>query len=94
LCRHGKKQSGDHTAISHWSLELLARQASTLLSDGRVFTIGGSWNGGIFIKNGEIWSQNGNWTLLPGCPVRCFHIQHLTAGAASATRPLSVVSTP
>jgi hypothetical protein len=44
-------------------------QASTLLSDGRVFTIGGSWNGGIFIKNAEIWSEAAGWTLLPGCPV-------------------------
>jgi galactose oxidase len=41
----------------------------TLLSDGRVFTIGGSWNGGIFIKNGEIWSEAEGWKLLPGCPV-------------------------
>jgi hypothetical protein len=44
-------------------------QAMTLLSDGRVFTIGGSWNGGIFIKNGEIWSEAEGWKLLPGCPV-------------------------
>ena len=62
----------------------LAAQASTLLSDGRVFTIGGSWNGGIFIKNGEIWSESGNWTLLPGCPVRSFLIQHLTPEAVSS----------
>ena len=34
-----------------------------------MFTIGGSWNGGIFIKNGEIWSEAEGWQLLPGCPV-------------------------
>ncbi len=48
-------------------------QGSTLLSDGRVFTIGGSWNGGIFDKCGEIWSEadgaEGGWTLLPGALV-------------------------
>jgi galactose oxidase len=50
----------------------------TLLSDGRVFTIGGSWNGGIFIKNGEIWSETEGWKLLPGCPV----------GSSAEPRPL------
>ena len=45
-------------------------QASTTCSDGRVFTIGGSWNGGQGGKNGEIYSPSANtWTLLPGCPV-------------------------
>lgn len=43
-------------------------QASTTLSDGRVFTIGGSWSGGEGNKNGEIWNGN-QWTLLPGCEV-------------------------
>lgn len=47
-------------------------QSSTTLSDGRIFTIGGSWldadqRGG---KNGEIYNVNTNaWTLLPGAPV-------------------------
>lgn len=45
-------------------------QAQTTLSDGRVFTIGGSWSGGVGGKNGEIYSPARNtWTLLPGCPV-------------------------
>ena len=44
-------------------------QASTLLSDGRVFTNGGSWNGGIGIKNGEIWSEAEGWKWIPGCVV-------------------------
>lgn len=47
-------------------------QSSTILSDGRIFTIGGSWlepeyRGG---KNGEIFDPVANsWTLLNGCPV-------------------------
>jgi len=45
-------------------------QASTSISDGRIFVIGGSWSGGEGGKNGEIYSQAHNtWTLLPGCPV-------------------------
>jgi galactose oxidase len=36
------------------------------LSDGRVFTIGGSWSGGTAHKDAEVWSPvTGNWTLLP-----------------------------
>ena len=45
-------------------------QSSAALSDGRIFTIGGSWSGGQGNKNGEIYSSTANtWTLLPGCPV-------------------------
>jgi galactose oxidase len=45
-------------------------QASATCSDGRVFTIGGSWSGGLGGKNGEIYDPTANtWTLLPGCPV-------------------------
>ncbi|KAL9586773.1 MAG: hypothetical protein Q9203_003745 [Teloschistes exilis] len=45
-------------------------QASATLSDGRIFTIGGSWSGGEGNKNGEVWSPATNtWTLLGGCPV-------------------------
>lgn len=45
-------------------------QASTTCSDGRIFTIGGSWSGGEGGKNGEIYNPTtGTWTLLPGCPV-------------------------
>lgn len=36
------------------------------LSDGRVFTIGGSWSGGTAHKDGEVWSPvTGTWSLLP-----------------------------
>lgn len=45
-------------------------QSSATLSDGRIFTIGGSWSGGEGNKTGEIYNPTANkWTLLPGCPV-------------------------
>ncbi|MCJ1310119.1 hypothetical protein MMC25_003780 [Agyrium rufum] len=45
-------------------------QAEVTVSDGRTFTIGGSWSGGEGGKNGEIYDPVKNtWTLLPGCPV-------------------------
>jgi galactose oxidase len=48
--------------------------ASTTLSDGRVFTIGGSWSGGIGgiggtpHKGGEVWSAASGWRALSGAP--------------------------
>jgi galactose oxidase len=50
-------------------------QASATLSDGRVFTIGGSWSGGVGgvgstpRKAGEVWSAANGWTALPGASV-------------------------
>jgi galactose oxidase len=50
-------------------------QASTTLSDGRVFTIGGSWSGpvggvnGTPHKAGEVYAPSGGWTALPGARV-------------------------
>ena len=45
-------------------------QSSTILSDGQIFTIGGSWNGGLGGKNGEIYNPaSDTWSHLPGCPV-------------------------
>jgi galactose oxidase len=42
-------------------------QAQTLLANGEVLTLGGSWSGGGSAKNGEIWSPQTNaWRLLPG----------------------------
>ncbi|KAH8703298.1 putative galactose oxidase [Talaromyces proteolyticus] len=39
--------------------------SSTILSDGRIFTIGGSFSGGIGGKNGEVYDVNKDeWTLL------------------------------
>lgn len=44
--------------------------ASVTLSNGNVFTIGGSWSGGEGNKNGELYSVSANtWTALSGCPV-------------------------
>ncbi|MFJ5697011.1 PKD domain-containing protein [Arthrobacter sp. NPDC093139] len=34
-------------------------------STGEVFTIGGSWSGGIGNKHGELWSEAGGWRTLP-----------------------------
>lgn len=50
-------------------------QASVTLADGRVFTIGGSWNGGAGgtaaapHKAGEVWSAAIGWTALPRASV-------------------------
>ncbi|KAF1914385.1 hypothetical protein BDU57DRAFT_519355 [Ampelomyces quisqualis] len=45
-------------------------QSSTTLSNGKVFTIGGSWSGALGGKNGEIYDPATNlWTLLPGAAV-------------------------
>ncbi|CAH0384248.1 unnamed protein product [Bemisia tabaci] len=44
--------------------------ASATCSDGRIFTIGGSWSGGEGNKNGEIFDlDTRQWTGLPGCRV-------------------------
>ncbi|EXK84413.1 galactose oxidase [Fusarium oxysporum f. sp. raphani 54005] len=46
-------------------------QSSATLSNGRVFTIGGSWSGGIFEKNGEVYDPSSKtWTSLPGALVK------------------------
>ncbi|KAJ5131622.1 Galactose oxidase/kelch beta-propeller [Penicillium atrosanguineum] len=47
-------------------------QASTTMSDGRVFVIGGSWAGGSNVrKDGEVWDPyTQTWTLLPGAIVK------------------------
>jgi galactose oxidase len=45
-------------------------QSSTTVGDGRIFTIGGSWSGGRFEKDGEIYDPEADtWTELPGCSV-------------------------
>ncbi|MGY2745362.1 hypothetical protein ACVWZ8_002479 [Arthrobacter sp. UYCu723] len=40
-------------------------QSNVTTSTGEVFTIGGSWSGGIGNKNGEVWSAAGGWRTLP-----------------------------
>lgn len=45
-------------------------QSSAALSDGRVFTIGGSWSGGVFEKNGEVLDPaTRRWQALPDATV-------------------------
>jgi galactose oxidase len=46
-----------------------AYQSSTTLSDGRVFAIGGSWDGGRGGKNGEVWSAASGWKKLANASV-------------------------
>lgn len=42
-------------------------QADAVLSNGQVFTLGGSWSGGVGGKNGEIWTSGGTgWRVLSG----------------------------
>lgn len=41
-------------------------QGTTLLSDGRAFTLGGSWSGGLGGKSAEVWTDGQGWSSLPG----------------------------
>ncbi|HSU22019.1 MAG TPA: discoidin domain-containing protein [Variovorax sp.] len=59
-----------------------AYQANTLLRDGAVFTLGGSWAGGVGDKHGEMWTEAAGWNLLTGVRVDDF----LTADPAGAYR--------
>jgi Kelch motif len=47
-------------------------QGTTLLSSGKVLTLGGSWNGGEGNKHAEIWISGVGWSLLPGVPIDPF----------------------
>lgn len=40
-------------------------QGDTVLSNGDVLTLGGSWSGGVGGKIGEVWSTDGGWRTLP-----------------------------
>ncbi|QZO01346.1 RICIN domain-containing protein [Chenggangzhangella methanolivorans] len=40
-------------------------QGDTVLSNGDVLTVGGSWSGGVGGKIGEVWSVEGGWRTLP-----------------------------
>ncbi|MEJ8856025.1 PA14 domain-containing protein [Variovorax robiniae] len=46
-----------------------AYNANTLLSDGSVLTLGGSWDGGVGNKHGEVWTAAGGWRKLPGLKI-------------------------
>jgi YVTN family beta-propeller protein len=47
-------------------------QANTLLKDGSVLTLGGSWSGGVGKKHGEVWSASGGWQRKSGIPIDPF----------------------
>jgi YVTN family beta-propeller protein len=47
-------------------------QANTLLKDGSVLTLGGSWSGGVGDKHGEVWTAAGGWVRKSGIPVDSF----------------------
>ena len=47
-------------------------QANTLLRDGSVLTLGGSWSGGVGNKHGEVWTASTGWRLLPGVSIEPF----------------------
>ncbi|WP_222598154.1 galactose oxidase-like domain-containing protein [Lentzea tibetensis] len=44
-------------------------QGMTPLATGGAFVLGGSWSGAVGGKQGEVWSPNGGWRVLPGVPV-------------------------
>jgi YVTN family beta-propeller protein len=46
-----------------------AYHANTVLADGSVFMIGGSWAGGVGNKHGERWTESNGWQLLSGVRV-------------------------
>lgn len=45
-----------------------AYQGNAVLQDGSVLTLGGSWNGGVGEKNGELYTPSTGWKSLPGVP--------------------------
>ncbi len=47
-------------------------QANTILQDGRVLTLGGSWSGATAKRHGEVWSASGGWSRLSGVPIDPF----------------------
>ena len=44
-------------------------QANCVLEDGSVFTLGGSWSGGVGNKHGEVWTEATGWRRLSGVPI-------------------------
>ena len=49
-----------------------AYQANTLLRDGSVLTLGGSWADSAGNKHGELWTEAGGWKKLPGLLINPF----------------------
>ena len=44
-------------------------EANCVLEDGSVFTLGGSWSGGVGNKHGEVWTEAAGWKRLTGVPI-------------------------
>ncbi|MFZ6694016.1 jacalin-like lectin [Undibacterium sp. SXout20W] len=49
-----------------------AYNANTVLANGTVLTLGGSWLGGSVNKNAEVWSPSGSWSTLSGVSITPF----------------------
>lgn len=48
-------------------------QGTTMVGDGSVLTLGGSWSGGAAGgRNGELWTEESGWRELPGVPAGPF----------------------
>ncbi len=43
--------------------------ANTILADGSVLTLGGSWSGGVGNKHGEVWTEATGWRRMSGIPI-------------------------
>jgi len=43
-------------------------EGDTVLTNGSVMTLGGSWSGGEGGKTAEVWTQGSGWTVLSGVP--------------------------
>ncbi len=54
-----------------------AYHANTVLQDGSVFVLGGSWNGGKGGKDGEVWTEATGWRHLTGVPITPFETRTL-----------------
>jgi large repetitive protein len=49
-----------------------AYQGTVPLHDGSVFTLGGSWAGGVGNKHGEVWTESAGWRRLNDVPIDPF----------------------
>jgi YVTN family beta-propeller protein len=49
-----------------------AYEGTTPLADGSVFTLGGSWAGGVGNKHGELWTEAAGWRRMPGVLIDAF----------------------
>jgi galactose oxidase len=43
-------------------------EGDTVLTNGSVLTLGGSWSGGQGGKTAEVWTEGSGWTVLPAVP--------------------------